>query len=237
MRRWAVSCFAVLGIAALAISCTAFVASQFSGYQGEGPTTGGCFQLPSNNCGSCIAQTCENPDNSPPVSLKAVCGFSGSGLPYDVKQCATDPSISSSGYDTCANYIFLDGGTYASSIDTQGSAENNVKKCITDNCFDQCRLCNATVYPCGSDTLDLGEAGACGACLYNAMNFGGQCQSAVIPVCTWIKDDVASCAITTAPAACNPADCSSLVSPPTNLDPKARAALSCLWTACSSSCQ
>ncbi|HSQ67028.1 MAG TPA: hypothetical protein VLM85_27610 [Polyangiaceae bacterium] len=234
MRR---EVLAAVVLGALAVSCTAFVASELSGYQGPGPTTGGCFALPSNACGSCIAQRCENPNASPPVSLQAVCGFSGSGLPYDVKQCATDPSISNSGYDTCASSVFLDGGAYASAIDTQGSAENNVKKCITDNCLDQCRVCNATVYPCGSDTVDLGDAGTCGACLYNAMNFGGACQAAVIPVCTWIQDDVASCAIITAPAKCNASDCSSLMSPPSNLDPKAQAALNCLWTACSASCQ
>ncbi len=233
MRR---EVLAAVVLGALAVSCTAFVASGLSGYQGPGPTTGGCFALPSNTCGSCIASSCEKPHDSPPVSLQAVCGFSGSGLPYDVKQCATDPSISNSGYDTCAN-VFLDGGTYANTIDTQGTAENNVEKCITDNCFGQCRVCNATVHPCGSDTVDLGDAGACGACLYNAMNFGGACQSLVIPVCNWIQDDVASCAIVKAPNRCNPWDCSSLSSPPTNLDPKAQQALTCLWSACSASCQ
>jgi len=234
MRRWIAATSTILGVAALAISCTAFVAGELSGYQGPGPTTGGCFLLPSNTCGSCIGQNCENPSESPPVSLAAVCGFSSSGLPYDVRQCATDPSISS-GNDYCS-YVMLDGGAYAATIDTQGSAENNVRKCITDNCFGQCRVCSTTVYPCSSDTLDLPEAGACGACLYNAMNYGGPCQSVTIPVCTYIDNEIGKCAISTVSTACNPKDCTSLQSPPSNFDPQAQAALSCLWTACKSSC-
>ncbi len=218
------------------VSCTAFVVSQLNSYQGQGPAQGGCFSLPSNTCGGCIASSCEAPDASPPVSLQAVCGFQGSGLPYDTRQCATDPSIGSGGYDNCTS-VFLEGGAYANTIDTQGTAENNVRKCISDHCFDQCRICTATVYPCGSDQVDLAEAGACGACLYGAMNYGGACQNLVIPTCGYeIQQDVASCAISTASGACNAKDCTNLQSPPTTLNAQAQAALSCLWSNCGSAC-
>jgi hypothetical protein len=235
LGRVSVSVLAVGGIAVLALSCTAFVAAQLNGYEGPGPTTGGCFLLPSNACGKCIAERCENPQGDPPVSLQQVCTLKSSSLPYNTQRCANDPSITNSGYDNCDG-VFLDGGTYASTIDTQGTAENNVRKCITDNCFGQCRICNATVYPCSSDTLDLPEAGACGACLYNAMNeLNGPCELQAIDRCTYVTSDVASCAIP--PGYCNTADCSNLQSPPSNFDTKTQSLLACLWTACQSSCQ
>jgi len=80
---------------------------------------------------------------------------------------------------------------------------------------------------CGSDTIDLVEAGACGNCIDQAMNTpGSSCQSYVLQdMCSsYYGGPVAQCAIPS--GSCQSADCSDLSAP------DASALSKCLWSAC-----
>jgi hypothetical protein len=225
---------AALTCLALALGgCTAFVAAELAGDQSSGPPLGGCFNLPNNQCGQCIASACEDPNASPPVSLAQICAIDQeSTVVYDVTNCADDPRF--------ANYycsdLYIDGGTYASSIDTPGQAENNLRHCITDNCVDSCSNCGITVPTCGTDT-PLPEAGACGVCLDQAMNTAGApCQKWVLQGGCYEdpSSPIGQCAI---PAGqCQSADCSGLSSPNPNLVDAGYALFACLWSQCQGSC-
>jgi len=226
----------IIGALSLAAGwgCTAYVAAELSSIGGDGGTTvGDCFDLPSNQCGLCIASACEKPSASPPVSLKQVCTFGTSTeLPGNVMQCANDPRFAD---QTCQN-LFIDGGTYASSITTQGEAENNVEHCISDNCITSCSECNVPVPTCGS-TTPLVDAGACGVCLDTAMNHPtSPCQAGVLQGSCYedSTNPIAQCAIPQ--GQCTTPDCSGLSSPDPMLDDAGYAFYTCLWQQCQGSC-
>lgn len=219
-------------LAVFAGGCTAFVAAELSGDQGSGPAIGSCFQLPDNQCGSCIATQCEQPDQTPPVSLAQVCSIGGSDLPYTVQECANNPSVAVY-YDDYCSQLFQDGGTYASGIDTLATAENNVELCIRDQCETSCRTCSTPVTVCNSDTTPLEDAGGCGACLYNAMSQpGAQCQGYLIAntySCGEISTELSNCATPTGSSSCVSPDCTGLWEAGIPLS-------GCLHSACGSAC-
>jgi hypothetical protein len=233
------------GTVVVALGCTAFVAAELSGQQAsDGGNTedsgasdaglGGCFNLTNNQCGQCIAQACEMPNGSPPVSLAQVCMFPESELPQTVANCTSNPDIMS--FDCQSSYI--EGGAYSPTISSQGAAENNVQKCIFDNCLTSCSQCNVPVPSCGGSTVTLAEAGACGQCLNNAQNVpNAPCQTWVLQgACVEDSDNPASsCAVTA--ATCGQQDCSGLSSPSSDLDDAGYAFATCLWQHCQGSCQ
>lgn len=219
--------------------CTAFIAAELSGTQGSsdsdsGPPVGDCFKLEANQCGQCIANACENPSGSPPVSLAKICSDDKyASIITDLASCVSDPRLANY---YCEN-IMTDGGTYAASIDTPAAAENNLQKCVFDNCLTSCSACGIDVPTCGSDTITLAEAGACGTCLDNAMNpAGAPCQTYVLQHGCYESSSgaIAQCAIPS--GQCSTSDCSGLSSPDTNLDDASAGLFTCLWQHCQSSC-
>jgi len=235
----------VVLLASGAIGCTAFIAAELSGDQ-TSPGDGGsgsdvsvsndCFMLPSNQCGACIENSCENPNGSPPVSLKAVCNLDQTGeIVAAVQDCVSAPDFS----NTECSEILADAGTaYASSIATAAAADNNLLKCIGQHCATSCSECAPSVPTCQSQSIALSEAGACGVCLDNAMNRpGSPCQS-------WVLQGGCADESTSSPVAqcappsgqCTPADCSQLQSPSSDYDDAGYGLLSCLWQQCQSSC-
>ncbi len=216
--------------------CTAFIAAELSGKQGSdaGPPLGDCFQLQNNQCGQCIESSCENPSGSPPVSLAKVCSEDQyASIVTEVGSCVSDPRF--------ANYycqgLIQDGGAYATSIDTAAAAESNLRKCITDNCVKSCSECNVPVPTCGSATIELAEAGACGVCLDNAMNRAGSpCQTYVLQEGCY--EDTSGAIAKCAPPSgqCATPDCTGLQTPDTNLVDAAAALYTCLWQQCQGSC-
>jgi hypothetical protein len=227
--RAALALVALVGAAA---SCTAFVAANLADTNGNVvKSLGGCFQLTDNTCGECIANNCENPSASPPVSLAKVCSLEQySSLALNAGECSQNPVP---GSYQCEN-VFVDGGSYASTIDTPSAAENNAAKCITDNCFTSCSWCAPAVPTCESDTVTLLEAGACGTCIHNAMNLpNSECQPYVLAGgCT--NSAIAACATPT--GSCGAFDCSGLSAPNTNLDDAGYGLLACLWGKCQGQC-
>ena len=225
--------FAVLASRALfACGCSAFVASQLSGKQGSpaNQKVGGCYNLPNNQCGACIAQNCEDPNGSPPVSLAAVCSFQSPDT-YTVQDCANDSTV---GYADNCSLLFKDGGTYASSLTQQSAAENNVRLCVRDRCMTSCRTCAPDVPYCNTDSTPLADAGACGACLNAAMNLpNSPCQAPLVQSdfgCeSYIQTDIAACATPVGDTTCISPDCSGLQSQDAGV-------LGCLWQQCASSC-
>jgi len=224
--------FAFAPLALLAGGCTAFVYSQLSGDQGSpgNEVVGDCYNLPNNQCGACIAQSCEDPNGSPPVSLAAVCSFESPDT-YGVQECASDPTV---GYPDNCSGLFVDGGAYASSISQQSAAENNVKLCVRDHCMKSCRACAPDVPYCNTDSTPLADAGACGACLYNAMNPpNSPCQQALIGSdfgCdTYTASQIAACATPSGPDTCDTPDCSGLSGTDAGL-------YACLWQQCQDQC-
>lgn len=224
-------------IAMVGAGCTAFVAANLSNTNGTVQhTVGGCFNLADTTCGECIANNCEDPNNATqPVSLQKVCSWDYSSVKSAAQDCSQNSSINN--YN-CAE-MFIDGGTYATSIDTQQAAENNLRHCITDHCLTSCSRCAVQVPTCGSTTVDLLEAGTCGTCIDQAMNApGSPCQKYVISqdsVCTeYSSGSVATCAIPS--GSCQTADCSDLSSPPANITDAGYAFYSCLWSQCGSQC-
>ena len=212
--------------------CTAFVAAELSGDNSspQNQTVGNCFNLPNNQCGACIAQNCEDPNGDPPISLAAVCSFSSPDT-YTIQECATDPTV---GYPDNCSSLFKDGGTYAPSITQQSAAENNVKLCVRDRCMPSCRTCAPDVPYCGSDSVPLADAGACGTCLYNAMSApGGTCQSQLIQSdfgCdSYFQGVISACATPAGDSTCIAPDCTGLSTPDAGLQ-------ACLWQACQGSC-
>lgn len=216
--------------AAALVGCTAFVAVNLSDTNGTVQHyVGGCFKLPDTTCGECIANNCENPDDpQKPVSLQKVCALD----PYasvisNAQGCAQDPSVDS--YQ-CTD-VFLTGGAYASSIDDESAAVNNVKKCITDNCTASCSRCEVQVPTCGNDTIDLLEAGTCGSCIDQAMNQpGGPCQSFILAgnsCYTYQSGAIATCAVPS--GSCEAPDCGALENADAGIN-------ACLWANCGSSC-
>jgi hypothetical protein len=227
------STFTALG--GVSISCTAWVASQLP--QPEGgiqQTLGDCFDLTPNQCSNCIVGACENASGDPPVSLKQVCTLgSNTVLIETVQQCTADPRKANYECDS----MYIDGGTYASSIDTSGAAASNLQHCITDNCRTSCSACNVPVPTCASETVDLVDAGACGACLANAMNLpNSKCQSWVLQGGCYedSSGEIATCAIQK--GQCNSADCSGLQNPSSSLTTQTAGLYQCLWQECSASC-
>jgi len=229
--------FRQITIAALGLAgagCTAVIAAGLNDTNGTVQNhVGGCFNLEDTTCGECIANNCDDPDNpTKPVSLQKVCAANqyASIIGY-----AQDCSKSSSVENYNCSSMFVDGGTYATSIDNEQAAVNNVKKCITDHCIPSCSRCAVNVPTCGSDTIDLVEAGTCGTCLDNAMNQpNSDCQPYILGsngVCSESSSGaVAQCAI---PAgSCQSADCSDLSSPSTNLSDAGYAFYQCLWNHC-----
>jgi hypothetical protein len=217
-------------VAAGLVGCTAFVAANLSSTNG---TTvhyvGGCFKLQDTTCGQCIANNCENPnDPQRPVSLEKVCQLDQTAIVIsDTQSCSQDPSVSS--YE--CNALFVDGGTYAASIADESAAVNNLKKCITDNCVPSCSRCEVQVPTCGSDTIDLLEAGACGSCIDQAMNQpGGNCQAAMLQndsCYTYQGGAIATCAVPS--GSCQQPDCNVLATADAGLN-------ACLWQQCGSQC-
>lgn len=215
--------------------CTLYVATQLPQPEGGVTTTvGDCFDLAANQCGQCIVNSCENPSGSPPVSLKQVCSLNKyASIVYTVQQCTQDPRR--------ANYycqdMYVDGGTYASSITDESAAVSNLEHCITDNCVPACSECIVPVPTCGSESVDLPKAGNCGACLDQAMNPpGAACQQWVLKGGCYEDSSgaIAKCAI---PAGqCSTADCSGLQNPSSSLVPEAQSLYTCLWQQCSGSC-
>jgi hypothetical protein len=234
----------VAGLAFAAGGCTAFVAAELSGQQGSsdsdsgtpdsGPPLGDCFQLANNQCGQCIESHCEAPNASPPVSLEAVCQQApNAGLVETVGNCADDPRFAN--FD-CQS-LFVDSGVYATSIDTPAAAENNLQKCINDNCIRYCSTCEIPVPTCGNDTIALAEAGACGTCLDNAMNKpSAPCQTWVLQQGCYEdpSNPIAMCAPPS--GQCTAADCSGLQSPDPEDDDASAGLYTCLWQECQSSC-
>jgi hypothetical protein len=225
----------IVSLAATGAGCTAFVAAELSGTQGTVTTTlGGCFALADNQCGQCIATSCESPQSTHPVSLKQVCSLDKyNSIVTTVQQCSQDPRL--------ANYncqeMYIDGGTYASSIADESAATSNLQHCITDNCATACSACGAQVPTCGSETINLVEAGACGACLNQAMNApGSTCQPYVIKggCDEYSGSPIAQCAIPS--SSCQAADCSGLKTPSTSLDDAGYALYACLYSACQGTC-
>jgi hypothetical protein len=223
---------ALVALVAAGASCTAFVAANLSGTNGNVvKSLGGCFNLTDNSCGECIANNCENPNGSPPVSLAKVCSLNQySSLALNTGECVQNPTPES--YQ-CGN-VFVDGGSYASSIDTSSAAENNAAKCITDNCFTSCNWCAPQVPTCESDTVPLLEAGACGVCLHNAMNLpNSPCQQYVLAGGCG-TGAIGACATPT--GSCGAFDCSGLSAPDTNLEDAGYGLVSCLWGECQGQC-
>ncbi len=223
------------GFAIVAGGCTAFVVVTLNGKEGAGPAQGGCFNLPSNACGNCIATQCEctTSECSPIRSLSAVCGFSTqSTLPSEVRACATDPSVGYNYSDNCSQF-FVDGGTYASSVTTQAAAENNVTLCVRDYCKGDCRTCSTSVKVCDTDKTPLEDAGGCGACLYKAMSIANSpCQDIMAGsdyYCNDIASDLSACATPVGSSTCVTADCSGISQAEGGL-------AQCLWSQCASSC-
>jgi hypothetical protein len=227
-------------IIAAGVGCTAFIAAELSSDQGSdsgsdtNTVSSDCFQLVSNQCGSCIESNCEKPNASPPVSLKAVCSLDQYGaIVNTVQSCVQDPRFAD--YN-CQN-LFVDGGAYASSIDNAPAAENNLQKCINDNCKSSCSECDVPVPTCEEQTINLAEAGACGTCLDNAMNRpNAQCQTYVLQGACY--EDPSGAIGTCAPPSgtCTTPDCSGLKTPDTSLDDAGYAFFSCLWQECQGSC-
>jgi hypothetical protein len=210
------------------------VATQLTG--GNSTTTlGGCFNLPDNQCGQCIAHNCEAPNGSPPVSLAKICALEMySSVQSNVTACATTPSI---GSYQCQD-SFLEGGAYAPSIDNVSAAESNLKKCIFDNCFTSCSECLVSVLSCSNSTVSLIEAGTCGTCLDNAMNRpNSPCQMPVLQGACYTdpSSPVSKCAAGT--AQCAQRDCSGLSAPPLTTDDAGYALYTCLWQQCQAMCQ
>jgi hypothetical protein len=223
--------FVMMAAVALAgAGCTAVIAAGLASTNGTTQHyVGGCFKLADTTCGQCIANNCEDPTNpTQPVSLAKVC---------QLDQYATIISSAQdcSGNDSIGNYncqdMFIDGGNYATSIDNEQAAVNNLKQCITRNCLTSCSRCAVDVPTCGSATIDLLEAGACATCIDNAMNTpGGSCQSYVLQgSCpSYQGDPVAQCAI---PAgSCQSADCTDMKAP------DASALYQCLANQCGGQC-
>jgi hypothetical protein len=231
MRRalMAVAVFGVLGV-----GCTAFIAASLSGTSGTVQKyVGGCFKLADDTCGQCIAQ-CEDPNGSPPVSLEQVCALNQyATIISSAQDCSKDPSFSSY---SCED-MYVDGGTYAATIDDESAAVNNLKHCITDKCKPSCSPCQVPVPTCGNDTVSLVEAGACGACLDQAMNQpGSKCQPYVLQGTCYESSSTAPAQCAIPAGSCQSADCSDLSSPPSNLSDAGFAFYSCLWQECASSC-
>jgi hypothetical protein len=210
MRRLLAS---VAVIAFLGLGCTAFVLAGLSGTGGNVQHfVGGCFRLADTTCGECIANNCEDPNNpSQPVSLEKVCSLNQYAT---IISAAASCSQSSSVNDYNCTGMYIDGGTYATSIDDESAAVNNVKKCITDHCTTSCSRCAVQVPTCGSDTIDLLEAGTCAACIDQMMNTpGGTCQSLMLQqgaiACSeYPSSSIAQCAIPQ--GTCQSPDCSNI---------------------------
>ncbi|HEY2366646.1 MAG TPA: hypothetical protein VGH87_09680, partial [Polyangiaceae bacterium] len=122
---------------------------------------------------------------------------------------------------------------------TEQAAVNNLKECITRNCTTSCSRCAVEVPTCGSDTVDLLEAGACGTCIDNAINApGGPCQKYIVgpdDFCSeYPQSTLAKCAVPS--GSCQTADCSEIQSPSSNTTDAGVAFYSCLWANCGSSC-
>jgi hypothetical protein len=238
MRARTAIALALASFAALArvvSGCTLYVAAQLPPVDGSAPVTlGDCFNLTPNQCGQCIANSCENPSGSPPVSLKQVCSLDKyASIISEANGCASDPRLAD--YNCTAMYV--DGGTYASSIADENAAVSNLQHCITDNCRTACSECGAQVPTCGSETINLPEAGTCGVCLDQAMNPpNSACQPWVLAGgCYESSSAIGQCAI---PAGqCSTADCSGLSNPSTSLVSETLGLYKCLWQQCGSSCQ
>ncbi len=239
MRGRVAIAFGLLSLAGLvrAVSgCTAYVLGNLPEMDGSAPTTvGDCFKLTANQCGQCIENSCENPTGSPPVSLKAVCNLDPYALIIgNAQQCSADPRK--------ANYscqeMYIDGGTYASSIADKNAAESNLQHCITDNCKTSCSECDIPVPTCQSETIHLPEAGTCGTCLDQAMNPpNSPCQSWVLKGGCYEDSSgaIARCAVPS--GTCSTKDCSGLSNPSTSLVPETLGLYQCLWGQCQASCQ
>lgn len=226
-------------LAALAVltgGCTAFVLSQLPGDAGTSTQSGGCFALPDNQCSQCIVANCEQPTASPPVSLAKVCSLdqnSYSSVVEAVTACAEDPTVAN---NSCEE-LFVDGGTYAATIDTQAAAESNLLHCITDHCVTSCSECGVETPSCGNDTVPLADAGACGACLDDAMNRpGSACQSWVLAggCYSYVGGPIATCAVPS--GSCNTPDCSGLSAPSTDDNDAGYGLDDCLWQQCGAVC-
>lgn len=221
---------------ALGAGCTAFIAAELSGKQGTdaGSPLGDCFKLAANQCGQCIENSCENPNGSPPVSLATVCSEDQyATIITDLGTCVSDPRFSNY---YCEN-VFQDGGAYAQAIDTPAAAENNLKKCISDNCVKSCSECNVPIPTCGNETIELAEAGTCGTCIDNAMNRpGSPCQTWVLQQGCY--EDTSGAIAKCAPPSgtCATADCTGLQNPDSNLVDAAASLYTCLWQQCQGSC-
>ncbi len=220
---------AIGAIALAGVGCTAFVAANLSGTNGTvDKSIGGCFKLADTTCGECIANNCENPDDpTQPVSLEKVCSLDQTASIIDEAQtCSASASID----DYNCTDLFVDGGTYASSIDDESAAVNNVKQCITQKCATSCSRCVVQVPTCGSDTIDLTEAGTCGNCIDQAMNApGSACQPFVLQgeCSTYPSSPIATCAVPS--GSCQTSDCTTLAAADAGLN-------GCLWGQCGSSC-
>jgi hypothetical protein len=227
--RVLLSAFTVFGL-----GCTAFIAANLSNSNGTIQNkVGGCFNLDDTTCGECIANNCEDPSNTTqPVSLQKVCQLNQYATIISATQ-ACSKSASVEDYNCQAMYI--DGGTYSTSIDTEQAAVNNLKQCITQKCTTSCSRCAVNVPTCGNDTIDLLEAGTCGTCIDQAMNQPGSvCQKYILGsngLCSESSSGfVAQCAIPS--GSCQSADCSNLSSPSTNLTDAGYAYVTCLWGQC-----
>jgi len=227
-RRFHVALGAIA--AAALVGCTAFVAANLSGTSGTVQHyVGGCFKLEDTTCAECIANNCENPDDpSKPVSLQKVCQLDQYATVIgDTQECVKNPSVDS----YYCNDLFVSGGTYATSIDDESAAVNNVKKCITDNCTASCSRCVVQVPTCGNDTVDLLEAGSCGTCIDQVMNQpGGACQSFILQgdsCYTYQGGPIAACAVPS--GSCETPDCGALQAADAGIN-------ACLWANCGSTC-
>lgn len=230
-RRFHVALGAIAATAL--VGCTAFIAANLSGTSGTVQHfVGGCFKLQDTTCGECIANNCENPnDPTKPVSLEKVCQLDQyAPVISDSQSCAQDPSV---GSYQCTD-LFVSGGTYATSIGDESAAVNNLKKCITDNCKTSCSRCEVQVPTCGSDSIDLTEAGACGTCIDQAMNVpNAPCQAIMLKDPSLTCDNyqggpIGQCAVPS--GSCQTADCTVLASADAGLQ-------YCLWSQCGSTCQ
>jgi hypothetical protein len=213
-------------IALFSVGCTAFVAANLSNTNGTVENKlGGCFNLSDTTCGQCIANNCEDPTNpTQPVSLAKVCQLNQySSIISAASECSGTASVS----DYNCQDMFIDGGTYATSIDNEQAAVNNVKQCITQKCATSCSRCAVEVPTCGSDTIDLLEAGACGSCIDRMMNApNGPCQALMLQgsCYAYSQDPIATCAVPS--GSCQNADCTEMSSP------DAGALYQCLWSHC-----
>ena len=216
--------------------CTLYVFSQLSGNSGTSSSNqlGGCFNLANNQCGQCIARQCEVPDASPPVSLAQVCSLDPTGnLTFELPNCVSQPDMTN--YQ-CQS-AFLEGGAYSPTIDTQGAAENNLRKCIFDKCLTSCSECLVPVPNCTTGNVPLADASACGACMANAMNPpSSPCQGFVLQGGCYEdpSSPMSKCAVTS--AQCGNPDCTGLSSPDPNLIDASYNLFTCLWGACSTVC-